>query len=218
MSDAVPDRRHLRRRLGAARVRARRRGRTPPTSARSRRSPTPTQIRTPLLIQHSRARPPHDDRPGRGAVHGPALAPPAGPAHARARGDPRADPLRHAVPAGREPAPGRATGSRTSWSRAGAACRRCRGSARPLGRGRGRVARVAEVYPRSHDGRATPRPASKAPGADPRLRRARRQPRQPARAGHAGRPGRGRGARRLARSGGRSRRRRSCGPSTSRSG
>ena len=46
---------------------------------------------------------PHDDRPGRGAVHGPALAAPAGPAAARARGDPRADALGHAVPARREP-------------------------------------------------------------------------------------------------------------------
>ena len=46
---------------------------------------------------------PDDRRPGGAAVHGPALAAPAGPAAARPGGDPRADPLRHAVPAGREP-------------------------------------------------------------------------------------------------------------------
>ena len=50
---AVPDRRHHRRRLGDGSSSTRRRGTTRPTSARSRRSPTPIDIRTPLLIQHS---------------------------------------------------------------------------------------------------------------------------------------------------------------------
>ena len=60
-------------------------------------------IRTPLLIQHSETRHPDDGRPGRGAVHGPAVEAAAGPADARPGGDPRADPLRDAVPPGGEP-------------------------------------------------------------------------------------------------------------------
>ena len=61
------------------------------------------EIRTPLLIQHSE----RDIRTTIGQAEAlftacgqPAAA---GPAHARPGGDPRADPVRHAVPAGREP-------------------------------------------------------------------------------------------------------------------
>ena len=87
------------------------------------------RIRTPLLIQHSRAGHPDDDRPGRGAVHGPALAAPAGPAAARPRGDPRADPVRDAVPAGREPARSSRLVPPLPGRRASAGCRRSRRSA-----------------------------------------------------------------------------------------
>ena len=68
-------------------------------------SPITYADRDPHAAAHPalRARPAHDGRPGRGAVHGAALAPPTGPADARARGDPRADPLGYAVPARREP-------------------------------------------------------------------------------------------------------------------
>ena len=53
-----------------------------------------------------RAGHPHDRRPGRGAVHGAPLAPPAGATHARARGEPRADALR-----------ARRSGASRTWSR-----------------------------------------------------------------------------------------------------
>jgi hypothetical protein len=57
------------------------------------------KIRTPLLIQHSE----NDIRPGRAAVHGPPLEEATGPPAPGSRGDPRAHPLRDAVPPGREP-------------------------------------------------------------------------------------------------------------------
>ena len=53
-----------------------------------------------------RAGPALHDHPGRGALHGPAHPRPAGPAHARPGREPRADPVRDAVPPGREPRPG----------------------------------------------------------------------------------------------------------------
>ena len=215
------DRRHLRRRLGAARVRDHAvggPGLLPRDLAAHLRRPDPDAAAHPAL----RARHPDDHRPGRGAVHGPALAPPAGPAPARPRGDPRAHPLRDAVPPGREPARRRSTGSATSWSTASAACRRCpRSAAAASARRRPPLGRAGdEVYPlRPMTATRRPdiaRPRAR-PRADPRLGRAPGAARQPARAGHRGRPGRGRGAGRRAQASARSRRRRSCGRSTSRS-
>ena len=71
-----------------------------------------------------RARHPDDDRPGRGAVHGPPLVPPTGPAAARPRGDPRADALGYAVSAGREPADRRELVPPLPGRPASAGCRR----------------------------------------------------------------------------------------------
>ena len=87
-----------------------------------------------------RARPAHDGRPGRGAVQRPALAQAAGPVHARARGVPRAHPVRHAVPARREPAQVRDWFAHFLVARRARACR-CPAEEprRALGRSTGRV-------------------------------------------------------------------------------
>ena len=128
MSDPVHDRRHRRRRLGPPRVRDHAvggPGLLPGDLADRLRRPDPDAAAHPALG----ARHPDDDRPGRGAVHGPALAAPAGAALARARGDPRADPLGDALPAGREPARRRGLVPPFPGRRAGAGCRRSRRSA-----------------------------------------------------------------------------------------
>ena len=71
-------------------------------------SPLTYADRDPHAAAHpaQRARHPDDGRPGRGPVHGPAVEEAARPPDARPGGDPRADPIRHAVPPGREPRPG----------------------------------------------------------------------------------------------------------------
>ena len=182
-------------------------------------------IRTPLLIQHTR-----EATSGRtiGQARGA-----ASPSCARLRRpvrlmrvperDPRADAVGHAVPPRREPRPGPRLVPPLPRRRASAACRPSRG--RGTGASAGRTSRTrrrpARCILTSHG-----RPPARHP--DPRAReraRARVGGRQPGTAGQRARArqtavdqvGR-RAARRDASSGARSRRRRSSGRSISRSG
>src|ERR1019366_7166559 len=98
------DRRHRRTGLRAARVRGGTVGGPRSVSravAADLRPSDPDAAPDPALG----ARPADADRPGRGAVHRAPVAPPAGPADAGSRREPRADPFRDAVPAGRERGP-----------------------------------------------------------------------------------------------------------------
>ena len=161
--DAVPDRRHQRRRLGARSSSTRRRGSDPAYFREISPITYAERIRTPLLIQHSE----RDIRTTIGQAEAlftvlRSLAP-TGPAAARPRGDPRADPLGHAVPPRREPRDRRSAGSATSSSRASAACRRCPRSApaaSPRSGGRRRPAQPGalddERPDQHHDARAAP--------------------------------------------------------------
>ena len=203
------------------------------------------QIRTPLLIQHSERDLRTTIAPGRGAVHRPPLAPPACPSAARARGDPRTDPLRDAVPAGREPAGRRSLVPPLPGRRQGRHAATPQGPRRPLNGlafdtrfvTNARVRRICQdqsfhhgptprpghgrpdVSSPSHDRHATfrqPDPRARE-RADPCVGRPARTARQPARPGDRGRPGRGRGAGRIRSGSARSRRPRRCGRSSSRS-
>src|SRR5436190_5633251 len=96
------DWRHQQRLLGVVRVpndAVGRPGVLPRDLADHLRRPDPDATAHPA----QRERHPDDGRPGRGAVHRSPLEEAAGSAPACPRGDPRADPLRDAIPAGREP-------------------------------------------------------------------------------------------------------------------
>ena len=86
-------------------------------------------VRTPLLIQHSEQdlRTPIDQ--GEMFFNRLRRLRRPGPADARPRGEPRADPLRHAVPAGREPGPGARLVPALPRRRPRGPCRRPRGPA-----------------------------------------------------------------------------------------
>ena len=119
------DRRHRRRRLGRLEIGAAR-GRTRISTASCRRSPTP--MRSGRRCSSSTPRTTSARRSARARQLFTVLRSLRRPVRMmRVPGrDPRADPLRDAVPAGREPRPGRGPGSSTSSWPANAACPRCR--------------------------------------------------------------------------------------------